>query len=730
MIATFLLLAAETMTFTADRIAADNVTHALVATGHIVAVSKPLTIRGEYLTRDADGLMLFQDPVCATTCSNAVGHTHWNVTGEVEYKEHDYVILRNAWLNFYEIPILWLPYLYYPLETDCGFSWMPGYTGRWGAYLLTRYQYHLLGDVAHGADSSWLTGATRFDLRYRQGVALGEDFEWNLGEFGRGRFNVYYAWDEDADHYDAGTLAAYSDKYHSYNWNSPVERDRYAIGLFHRWDATERDSVYIRGSVFSDSSVRSDFFRQTMFNWKSQWLGYDNSGLFWEHLENAFAVGAEVSGRLNKFYGMTGRLPEAYLDVNPQPIFGLPINYESENRIGYLTRDAAEYGLGDRASVYTFHPGPWADYATFRFDTYHRLTAPFKVFDDVLSIVPRVGYHGTYWGESGKDNLTGWGESKDAGSAFRSILEGGATFAGRGTAWIDEKWRHMAEPYVDVLVQQAWLSGVGDGNRPYVFDNLDASIIWEDQFAGRARNLPYTYYGVTPGIRNGWDKLDDRGNSHQIIDVDLYAALQFNTTSYDSDTSAGRIDDHKLAEVGRPNYGKHDCVIVPGFRLRWTPDEDIMFMGRAEYDSDNNRISTADVGWRQKLSDTFKYDAKYALRDYRLWDFASTPYAAEQMTSDEFNAARFHFVQLGLEHQPIDWFAWGPYFRWDIRDNELDGVGAWFDYLTDCLGFRFLVEYNSPYTCIDGYERGEDWSFGFYIYLRAFGPDSGSTFFN
>ena len=84
MIASFLFAAAQAMTFTADRIAADSVTHALTATGHIVAASGPITIRGECLTRDADGTMLFHDPVCATTCTNAVGHTHWNVSGEVE----------------------------------------------------------------------------------------------------------------------------------------------------------------------------------------------------------------------------------------------------------------------------------------------------------------------------------------------------------------------------------------------------------------------------------------------------------------------------------------------------------------------------------------------------------------------------------------------------------------------------------------------------------------------
>ena len=713
MIATLVLAAAQALTFSADRIAADNVTHALTATGHLVAAAGPLTIRGELMTRDAEGKMLFHDPVCATTCTNAPGHTHWSVSGEVEYKEKDSVILRNAWLRFYEIPIFWLPYMYYPMDTDCGFSWMPGYTGRWGAFLLTRYRYHLLGNPTHDETTWWLSGDTRFDLRYVQGLAFGEDLSWNLGDFGAGQFNVYYAWDRDADGEDVS--------WHNYNWGSKVERDRYTLGLVHRWEPTERDTVTIRGSYYSDSYFRDDFERSTLFNNSRQFLGYESSGLFWEHLENDFAVGAEVSGRLNDFYSLTGRLPEFYLDVSPQPLFGLPVNYETENRIGYLTRDPAEYGSVDPLNPFAFNPGAWADYESFRFDTYHRLTAPFRAFDDVVSVVPRIGYRGTFWSESGEDNLSGWDRAENAGSLYRSVLEGGLTFAGRGTAWIDEKWRHVLEPYFDVLAQKAWLSG--SGNRPYVFDSLDAAVAWEDQFAGRSRNLPFSSYGMTPGVRNAWEKADEHGNLRQVLDLDVYAALQFGATEF-----LGEDDAHKLAEVGRPNYGKTGCYVMPGFRVRWTPDEDISLLARAEYDSDNNTIASADVGWQHKLADSFKYNVKYAVRDFRCWDFSSTPYEADRMSSDDLNYARFHFIHAGFENQPIDWFAWSPYVRWDIRENELDGIGAWFDYLTDCLGFRVLVEYNNSYLRIDGYERKEDWSVGFYIYLRAFGAESSNIF--
>jgi len=722
MIAAFFLLAAEAMTFTADRIAADNVTKALTATGHVHAAHGVMSLHSDYIVRDAEGRMMFSDPTAVTTCTNdtclSEGRiTHWRVTGEVEYKEQDYVILRNAWLRFYEIPCLWIPYLYYPLDTDCGFSWMPGYIGTWGAYLLTKYTYNIAGDSAHQDNTWWLRGDTRFDLRYNQGVAFGEDLFWNLGDFGHGKFQFYYAYDQyTEDKYRTST-------WNSGNWGSLVERNRYGVGLEHSWDVTERDSLRLRGNYYTDSYFRTDFYRQSLFNLKSQWLSYQNNGVFWEHVENQYSFGGEVSGRLNDFYSMTERLPEFYFDVNPISLFGSWANYETENRLGWLQRKPAIYGNADPSNVYSYQPGPWADYNTCRFDTYHRISAPFRTFDDLVSVQPRIGYHGTLWSESGYDIVDGSSKASNAGRAFRSIGEAGATFAGRGTAMIDDEWRHMVEPYFDVLLQEAWYNGIGTGKRPYVFDSIDASSTWEDQFAGRSRNLPYSYYGITPGLRNAWDISDGKGNFSQYLDLDVYLSCQMNSTTYTDGN-----DSHRLAELGRPNYGKSGPEFAPGARLRWRPFRDTTLGVRGEYDSDNNRIAYAQVNWTRKLCKEFSYNARYTLRDHRYWDFSSFPYSATQVRNDEMDMARIHMVDVGFTHHVCDWLEWGPHMRWDIRTSELDTVGTWIDYLTDCLGFRLILEYDNEFETIDGYKREDDWSIGFYIYLRAFGPQSGSVF--
>ena len=708
---TMLLFAAQAMTFTADNIAVDNITKAAVASGHVHAVSGPIIVRSDYMERSDDGRYLFKSPTCVTTCTNGIGHTHWSVSGEIEYRDADSVVVRDAWLRFYEIPVFYLPYLYYPVDYHCGFSWMPGYLGRWGAYLLTQYRYHLAGDRLRRDNTYWLRGTTRLDVRYRNGVATGQDFKWNLGDFGHGKFDSYFAWDRDADD-------RYNDRedgdYKFGNWGSRVKDERYMLGLKHFWEASERDRVFIRGSYLSDSFFRHDFIRSGFFNLKRQWIGYDNSGVFWEHLEHSVSFGAEVSGRLNKFYGMVGRLPEVYFDVNPMPVFGLPVNYESATRIGNMRRNYAEYMSGVQ-SVFGTNPGVWAQYDTFRADTYHRLTAPFKVYDGLISVVPRVGYRGTWWSETGHSDFTGRSESLNAGEAFRSIGEFGTTFAARGVAEIDAKWTHSIEPYFDLLLQEAWYAGLDGSARPYVFDSRDASSTWEDQFAGRSRNLPYSYYGATPGVRNVWIQTEEDGSARQVADVDLYAAVQFNSANY-----AGGEGSHRLAKPGSPNYGR-DGAIVPGARIRYAPFKDSLLAFRAEYESDRDSLAYASGSWSHKISEEFNYYINYELRDHRYWDFSS-------FALDEFNYAKTHSVEVGFRQTVCDWLQWSPFLRWDLREKEFDSVGAWVDYLTDCLGFRWLIEYENGYRTVDGYLRKNDFSVGFYIYLRAFGADSNNIF--
>jgi lipopolysaccharide assembly outer membrane protein LptD (OstA) len=54
---------------------------------------------------------------------------------------------RNMWLYLEDIPVGWLPWFYYPLNTNYGLRMLPGYTGRWGTFLLTKYVYDIYDET-------------------------------------------------------------------------------------------------------------------------------------------------------------------------------------------------------------------------------------------------------------------------------------------------------------------------------------------------------------------------------------------------------------------------------------------------------------------------------------------------------------------------------------------------------------------------------------------------------
>lgn len=710
----------DALKVTADRIAADQRTGSLVASGHVNAVSHPFRLLSEEFSRDADGVVKFSDPTTITTCTNEIGHLHWKATGGAEYKEGKYVGMDDMVLYFLEVPVIWVPYWRYPLDTDYGLRFMPGYTSKWGAYLLAKYVYHLAGDYSSEDGSLGLRGTTRLDYRTVKGVAVGQSLEWHLGDFGSGGFKVYHAWDEDHDRYKRHWND--KDRWHYSNWGNEVDYSRWAMELRHRWEPTERDVVRGHGTVYSDSHFRRDFLREHTLTFKNGFsAGYAGNEIAWEHYERMFGFGVSVSGPLNDFYDGVDRLPEVYLDVVPQPVFDLPVNYESSSRVGYLNRQAARYGNSRTPRTpYSYVPGAWADYNAARLDSYHRLTMPFKIAD-VLSVVPRVGFRGTYWSDSGYTSIDGWDSARSSGDYMaRAILEGGVTFAARGTGWIDDRWQHMVEPYLDVLAQEAWYSGDGNGRRPYLFDSHDGSSDWQDQFAGRSRNLPYSWYGFTPGLRNVLRRTNDEGRPMTVLDFDLYAAVQLNKADF---TDGNRY--HRLAKVGDPNYGKDCPTVAPGVRVRWIPGFGNVISARAEYDCENDKLALASVRWDGCLDKDLRFYAEFVHRDHRWWDYSSTPYDPALMRNEDFNWAYYSFLEFGIEHDVCDAIAWGPYIRWDCREGELDEIGSWFDYRTDCLGFRLKLSYENAYTRIDGSEHEHDWRIGFYVYLRVFGPDMG-----
>ena len=709
----------------ADYISASRHTQELVATGHVQVTSGVFRFMSDRISRDRTGLHDFGKQSMMTTCTNELCNLHWKLKGDFQYqdatlKQHpeeaanrtttnsvplsaydnEAIFLRDAWLYWSDIPVMWVPFWYYPLNTNYGWRFRPGYKSRWGGYFLSGYVYNIVNEG--NPDKFQLGGSSYLDYRTKNGFAVGQTIRWGLKDGGKGKIKVFNAWDRDYDRYKNHWADS---KYNYQNWSSDVERQRYRVMIKHEADFTERDSFRLRAQTLSDSMLLYDFFERD-----EREESVPSNEAWYEHRENEWASGVSVSGPIDRFYGGTARLPEGWLSIEPQPIFDLPLNYESQTRAGYLNRDFAEYASPNpmyRYAPYIGINGRGADYQAFRADTQHRITWPFKVAD-TLSFVPRAGYRCTYWSDSG-DRATGYTTAADDAIA-RHVMELGFTTSARGSTWLNDDWRHTVEPYLDYSFQKVNLSS-GSSRRYYMFDNYDRSLDWLDQFGFEGRGLPYNWHGIRPGIRNYFQNRDERGAIRTILDTDLYMAVPFEDGSF---WKTGVLKGYPRDDEDG-NYPS-DCV-VPGLRMRFSPYRGVSLTSRVEYDTDNEKVAYSDVIFRHRLTDAFSYYLSYAGRDHRIWEYLNSEY-------DRWNHELASNLTLGFRHDVCDWFAWSPFIMHDCRRNEVEVVGAWFDFLTDCLGYRVEVEYEDSFKRVDGSKRDSDFEVCFFIYLRALGPSS------
>ena len=592
-----------------------------------------------------------------TSCTNAPGHWHWMVSGHGRFKDNDYVEVFDAVPWLFGVPVGYLPYWYRDIDTHYGFRLVPGYTSKWGAYVLGGYVYNIYQSPREAGPS--LDASTHLDYRTKRGVAVGQNFSWDLKDLGRGRLDTYYAWDDNPP-----------DSVRDANWMSPVNTERYRIKLQHEADLSPRDQFILHGTYVSDSEVNSDFFNRQH---REESVPMNFASL--EHREHTWATGVTVSGPINDFYGGVSRLPEGWLNIEPQPVFDTGLNYESQTRAGYLER-STEYYEG-AMPAFMYYPGPWADYDLMRVDTAHRVTYPMK-FGDVLSVVPRAGYRCTYYSETEQNS-----------DVYRQSAELGVEASMRATSDWNNGVRHVVEPYLDYSYQPTYYGS--DNGRVYAFDHFDRSVEWFDQFGFDGTWLPYDWNGVRPGVRNLFQERDDHNVMRTVLDWDVYAGIQL-----DSDGPLGNDDGFRMA----------------GTKILYTPNKKLDVKAQADWDNAANTVAYADLSAFYKLTERFRFGGGYLARDHQIYDYGISPVA-------EWNQLKDNLIYGGFTHDINDTWSWSTYVRYDLRANEIDEVGGYVQYSLDCLVFQLRTAYLNGYRRIDGTERGDDFRVAFMMWLRA-----------
>src|SRR4029077_4638195 len=204
-----------------------------------------------------------------------------------------------------------------------------------------------------------------------------------------------------------------------------VPTDRYRLGLEDRTEFASDIYGIVDVTKLSDPFVMQDFY-QSEFRIDP----VPDNVVSLAKTDPFYTLTAIARFQANDFFETTERLPEVVLDIKRHALFGGPIFYEGETGIADLHRNFAD-GSG------------FETYSTVRLDTFHQLLYPNTYFG-WLSVVPRVGFRETYYGETrdlGKTLFTPSDNPlvpdfilpdptvampiKDGGSTYRTVVNAG-----------------------------------------------------------------------------------------------------------------------------------------------------------------------------------------------------------------------------------------------------------------------------------------------------------------
>ncbi|MBL69271.1 MAG: hypothetical protein CMO74_12635 [Verrucomicrobiales bacterium] len=427
----------------------------------------------------------------------------------------------NATLHAGGIPIGYMPYYKRSLKSHpWNIHLEPGFRSNWGAYLLTALRW---------PGSERLDGEMKLDYRTQRGFAFGPDLKWNLGEWGEGDLESYFAFD--------------SDPFKDSNSN-PLNHERQWLAFNHRaeWGETSLLTVF---NYESDEYVRRDFFEeiyrrntqpQTFLELNHNWTDYNLSLL--------------AQPRLNDHYGTVERIPDIKLTGLRQRVGQTPFYYDQETSIAYLRRK------------YANDSSDW--FGGLRTDTLHQFYLP-QTFFGWLQFTPRVGGRWTHYGETD-------GTGADFDDMDRFTFNTGAE--------LSTKFSRFYPDASSTLLELNGLRHIVQPSLNYVFvprpNKKPSGLPAYDYELASSRLLPINYpdynaidqidgqNALRIGIRNRL-QTQREGLAEDFLDWNLYTDWRLNP----------RVDQHDFADIFSEVAFRPRSWISLNSQMRLDIDDDI-----------------------------------------------------------------------------------------------------------------------------------------------------------
>jgi LPS-assembly protein len=380
----------------------------------------------------------------------------------VRVYENNYVVFQNVTFYVGRVPIFWWPYMYQSLNDAFSFTISPAFLSSWGPSLLTQVAFPITDKIK---------GRLRLDYRSRRGPAIGFEATMDYGkdDSSWAKLKTYYIQDQNP------LINSTSLR------RGLVSTGRYRVTLEDHTEFTDDIYAIVDITKLSDPFVMQDFY-QGEFRIDP----VPDNVVSVAKTDPFYTLTAIARFQTNDFFEQTERLPEVVLDIKRHALFGGPIFYEGETGIADLHRNFAD-GSG------------FENYSTIRLDTFHQLVYPNTYFG-WLSVVPRVGFRETYYGDTrdlGKTLFTPNDNPlvpdfllpdptvampiKNGGSAYRTVVNAGVEASFKmSREWEDAQsrflgldgLRHIIQPFTNF----SWVSESGaDPKEILQFDRFEPS---------------------------------------------------------------------------------------------------------------------------------------------------------------------------------------------------------------------------------------------------------------
>jgi LPS-assembly protein len=320
--------------------------------------SQPYFLTGQHVTSISENGYLIKDGTFTTHDTPKPDfHLHART---IRVYENDRVIFQYVTAYVGKVPVFWWPYLYQSLNDAFTFTISPAYLSSWGPSLLTQVTFPITDDIR-----------ARLRLNYygRRGPAIGFDSNIDYFNDSQARLKTFYIQDQNPNLNETNIP------------RKDVPTGRYRVSLADTTNFTDDIYGLINLTKLSDQYVMQDFF-QGEFRVDP----VPDNVIAVAKTDPFYTLTAIERFQANEFFTTTERQPEVVLDIKRHGLFGGPIFYEGETGIANLRLQFPQ-------------DSGFENYGTYRFDTFHQLTYPNTYFG-WLSIVPRVGYRGTYYGKT------------------------------------------------------------------------------------------------------------------------------------------------------------------------------------------------------------------------------------------------------------------------------------------------------------------------------------------